>query len=180
MTYCHLCDADPCFCGRNGVPEHIPPAATRGPAAEADDAIRSFVLSSHEAGARHHWLQWMELIEKKFPALGHKLAWATWSQVSNDLQREMVLIEDPNGDGPMETPDQYPNARRLSLEEATAEIERLIRDGLWTTADKGLKLWQVWKRVGDAISVDIQDALHDLNRRGYLVTTKSVYWYVRP
>jgi hypothetical protein len=79
----------------------------------------------------------------------------------------------------MLSPDHYPNARRLSLNEAIAEIEHLIKTGKWTTAEKGLPLWKVWKRVGDAVYIDIFDALHALNKRGDLVETRSVYWYVK-
>jgi hypothetical protein len=145
-----------------------------------DDAIREFVLKAYGDGVRANWRGWMERIVERFgDSTEYDLLRGTWNRVSNDLQRRWLLIEDPNGDGPMLSPDHYPHARRLSLNEAIAEIERLIKTGKWTTDEEGLPLWKVWKRVGDAVYIDIFDALHALNKRGELVETRSVYWYVK-
>lgn len=79
-----------------------------------------------------------------------------------------------------------PQVEYLSLADAIAAVEPLIaRDG-WVAGDKGLRLWQVAPRIENTAYVNIYDALHDMKRREYLVTTKApsgshtMFGYVRP
>ena len=180
--YCNLCDFDPCVCGQHGKVQAIPnkSTVTRTGAGGMDDPIRELVLTAYEEGVRENWQGWLNRIVERFgDSTEYDLLRGTWNRVSNELQRRWLLIEDPNGDGPMMSPANYPNARRLTLDEAKGEVGRLIQTGKWTAGAKGLKMWQVWKLVGDAVYTDIQEALHDLKDRGELVETRSVYWYVK-
>lgn len=184
-TYCHLCDADPCYCGQHGHVTYVEqkvPVERRGPRG-LDAAVREFVLSSHDAGVRDNWTGWLLRIQKQF---GNEDApRSVWNRVSNDLQREWLLISHPNDDRPMGPPTSFPEVRRLSLDEAVAEVERLIDSGGWVAGTKGLRLWQIVERIPNVVYISIYDALHDMNRRGHRVTTKSPasgsntqFWYV--
>ncbi|WP_157550724.1 hypothetical protein [Nocardioides jensenii] len=146
--------------------------------------MREFVLSSHEAGVRENWTGWLNRIVEHF---GEEDApRPVWNRVSNDLQREWLLISHPAHDGPMMPPASYPEVRRLSLPDAIAEVERLIDSGGWAVGEKGLRLWQVVERIGDVLYISIYEALHDMNGRNHRVTTvspggnPSQFWYVRP
>lgn len=81
-------------------------------------------------------------------------------------------------------PSSYPEVRRLSLDEAIAEVERLLDSGGWVRGEKGLRLWQVVERIPNVAYISIYDALHEMNRRGHRVTTtspggnNSQFWYV--
>ena len=83
-------------------------------------------------------------------------------------------------------PSHYPQVKFLSLPEAIAAVEQLIASGGWGAGEKGLRLWQVARRFENVAYISIYDALHDMNRREYLVTTKApsgnhtMFWYVRP
>lgn len=185
-TYCHLCDADPCYCGQHGNITYVEQKAPieRGGRKGLDAAIREFVMSTHETGVRENWAGWLTRIQAQF---GEEDApRSAWSRVSNNLQREWVLISHPNDDRPMGPPSAFPEVRRVSLEEAELEVERLIDIGGWVAGDKGLRLWQVVERIPNVVYISIYDALHDMNRRGYRVTTKSPtserntqFWYVK-
>lgn len=183
-TYCHLCDADPCYCGQHGQVAYVQHKTfERGAPKGMDAAVREFVLSSHEAGVRENWTGWLNRIVEQF---GEEDApRPVWNRVSNDLQREWLLISHPAHDGPMMPPASYPDVRRLSLPDAIAEVERLIDSGGWAAGEKGLRLWQVVERIGDVLYISIYEALHDMNGRNRRVTTMSPggnpsqFWYVR-
>ena len=67
-TYCHLCDADPCYCGRHGKVEATPkkPTFARSGPRGMDEAVREFVLTSYEAGVLEDWSGWLALIRDRF------------------------------------------------------------------------------------------------------------------
>ena len=184
-TYCHLCDADPCYCGQHGRVTAVEKKATveRGGPKGLDDAVREFVLSSHDAGVREDWEGWLRRIQEQFGVADAPRQ--VWNRVSNNLQREWILITHPNVAGPLMPPSSFPEVRRLSLEDAIAEVEHLIDRGGWTATDKGLRLWQVVQRIPNVVYISIYDALHEMNRRDHRVTTKSPsgnnsqFWYVR-
>lgn len=184
-SYCHLCDADPCHCGQHGRVTFVEKkvAAERGGPRGVDAAVREFVLSSHEAGERETWGGWLDRIQERFGR--DTVPREVWNRVRNDLQREWRLISHPNVEGPMDAPSSFPDVRRLSPAEATAEVERLIDRGGWVAGEKGLRLWQVVARIPDVVYISIYDALHEMNARSYRVTTKSPggsatqFWYVR-
>ena len=180
--YCHLCDADPCWCGGNIQPAKTGSGTVRNRRDLEDAVIREYVLSAHHELGPAQWSGWLERINARFgDAVDHRPA---WNRVSNQLHRDMVLISDPSG-GPMMPPSHYPRIRRYSLEEAVTAIETLIAKGGWTADEPGLRLWMVWERIGDAIYIDIYDAMHEMNRRGHLITTtapsgkQSQFWYVK-
>lgn len=184
-TYCHLCDADPCYCGQHGKVAFVeakPPRERGGPRG-LDAAISEFVLSSHEAGTRENWTGWLHRIQKEFG--DDDAPRAVWNRVSNVLQREWRFISHPNSDQPMGPPSSFPDVRRLSLEDAIAEVERLIDRGGWAAGAKGLRLWQIVERIPNVVYISIYDALHDMNKRGHRVTTtspnghSSQFWYVK-
>lgn len=186
--YCHLCDFDPCICGQHGNVDPVPhKKIDRSGPREIDEAMRDFVLTSHEAGERHNWRGWLELLDERF-TFDRSSVREVWNRVSNGLQRDWLLIGDPDEDrdGPLMPPSAYPQVRRLTLGEATAEIEQLIAGGDWTADDTGQRLWQIWRRVPNALYLSIYEALHDMKNRGYLVTTTSPrgkasqFWYVKP
>lgn len=183
-SYCHLCDTDPCYCGQHGKVTYLEPKtrAERGGPKGLDAAVRQFVLAAHEAGQRETWSGWLVRIQQQFGE--DDAPRQVWNRVSNDLQREWLLISHPNLDGPMEAPSAYPEVKRLPLEDAVAEVERLLDSGGWVVGDKGLRLWQVVGRIQNVAYISIYDALHDMNRRGHRVTTTSPagnntqFWYV--
>lgn len=183
--YCHLCDFDPCTCGQHGAVAPTPNKVVRshgGPRRLAD-TMREFVLERYEAGTRRDWGGWLDLLNNRFGP-DRTTVRNTWNRVSNDLERNWLLI-DPQDGRPLAHPSQYPHMQRLSLEEAVGEIERLIESGGWTVDERGLRLWQVVTRVPGVVYISIYDALHELNRRDHLVTTKapsgkrSQFWYVK-
>ncbi len=184
-TYCHLCDADPCYCGQHGRVTYVESKAPvqRNAPKGLDAAVREFVLSSHDAGVRENWTGWLHRIQRQFG--DEDATRSVWNRVSNNLQREWLLISHPNVDGPMGPPSSFPDVRRLSLELATAEVEQLIDRGGWAAGEKGLRLWQVVERIPNVVYISIYDALHDMNRRAHRVTTKSPsgnntqFWYVK-
>ncbi len=184
-TYCHLCDADPCYCGQHGQVTFVEnkTAVERSGPKGLDADVREFVLSSHQAGVRENWTGWLHRIQDKFGAANATRP--VWSRVSNDLGREWLLISHPNDDRPMGPPSSFPEVRRLSLDEAVVEVERLIDSGGWVAGAKGLRLWQIVERIPNVVYISIYDALHDMNRRGHRVTTRSPtsgsntqFWYV--
>ena len=66
--YCHLCDADPCYCGQHGKVASAPAssgAARSGPRG-IDPAMREFVLQRYEAGVLENWVGWLRLLEQQF------------------------------------------------------------------------------------------------------------------
>lgn len=183
-TFCHLCDADPCYCGQHGQVTSIPrKTVERGSPKGLDAAIREFVLSTHDTGVRENWGGWQHRILEKFGEDDGTRQ--VWNRVCNDIQRSGLLVSHPAHDGPMLHPSQYPDVRRLQLPDAVTEVERLIDSGHWVEGEKGLRLWQVVQRIGDVVYISIYDALHDMNARGYRVTTKSPagnpsqFWYVK-
>jgi hypothetical protein len=183
-NYCHLCDADPCYCGQRGQVTPVPhKTVDRSGPKGLDGAVREFVLSSHESGVRESWGGWLGRIQDEFGQ--DDAPRAVWNRVSNNLQREWLLIGDPNRDGPMMAPSFYPNVRRLFPKDAIAEVERLIDSGGWQAGEKGLRLWQVAQRMRDVVYISVYDALHDMNGRAYRVTTQSPngknsqFWYVK-
>jgi hypothetical protein len=151
-----------------------------------DEAMREFVLMSYEAGVLEDWQGWLGLIRDR---LGHDDRDAVrhaWNRVHNQLQRERLLVEDPdNPHGPMRSPSHYPQVEFLPLPEAIKAIEQLIARSGWVADEKGLRLWQVARRAENVAYISIYDALHEMNRREYLVTTKApsgnhtMFWYVR-
>lgn len=108
-----------------------------------------------------------------------------WNRVSNNLQRDWLLISHPNLDGPMGSPSSFPEVRRLPLAQATAKVEQLIDTSGWVAGQKDLRLWQVVERIPNVLYISIYDTLHDMNRRDHRVTTKSPrgsnsqFWYVK-
>ena len=186
--YCHLCDADPCYCGQHGKVVSAPGASvvTRSGPRGIDPAMREFVLQRYEEGVLENWAGWLGLLEERFgPDKG--AVRNAWNRVSNQLQRDWLLI-DVHGDGGDETlrsPSHYPNMRRLSVSECTREIEQLIESGGGSTGEKGLRLHEVWRRIPDVVYISVYDALHAMKNRGHLVTTvapsgkPSQFWYVR-
>ena len=109
-TYCHLCDADPCYCGRHGQVETVPKStfARSGPRG-MDEAVREFVLTSYEAGVLEDWQGWLDLIRDRFGHDDGDAVRHAWNRVHNGLQRERLLVEDPeHPDGPMRSPSHYP------------------------------------------------------------------------
>ena len=189
-TYCELCDADPCWCGRHGEVEiqsktvggtHSGPKGLEGP-------MREFVLTEYanDTGVLDNWAGWLERIVERFGGNDRTAVRNAWNRVSNQLQRDWLLIDDPAGEeGPLRAPHHYPDARHMSLAEATAAVEELIASGGWVAGEKGLRLWQVRRRIPNSVYINIWDALHDMNKRGHLVTTMSpdghrtMFWYVR-
>jgi hypothetical protein len=188
-TYCHLCDTDPCYCGQHGKVKSTPHKATsaRSGPRGLDEDVREFVLTSYEAGVLKNWRGWLDLIKDRFGHNDHDAVRHAWNRVNNELQRKWLLIDDPaSPDGPMRSPSHYPQVKYLSLPEAIAAVEQLIASGGWVAGEKGLRLWQVARRLENVAFVNVYDALHDMNRREYLVTTKApsgshtMFWYVRP
>lgn len=185
--YCHLCDTDPCMCGQHGNVTPIPAkkVASHGGPHGIDEEVRKFVLNSHDDGVRENWDGWLDLLTERFGPDRDAVRNA-WSRVNNGLQRDWLLIDDPDGDGPKMPPSHYPQVRRLSKSAAIAEVEQLIVSGGWTVDEPGLRLWQVWRRIPNTVYICIYDALHDMNGRDYLVTTtapsgkSSQFWYVKP
>lgn len=184
---CDDCDLLPCECAhRAGDPSTRRTSTRTGPLG-LDQAIREFVLTSHEAGIRENWGGWLDRITENFSRDRHSVRGA-WNRVNNALQREWLLIDDPDDDlnGPMMPPAHFPQVRRLSTTEAIAEVEQLITSGGWTVGEPGLRLSQVWRRIPNVVYISIFDALHEMNGRDYLVTTtapsgkSSQYWYVKP
>ncbi len=184
-TRCHLCDAEPCYCGQHGqvtFVEKKTPVERGGPKG-LDAAVREFVLSSHEAGVREDWQGWLRRIQEQFGE--NDAPRQVWNRVSNNLQREWLLISHPNVEGPMMAPSSFPEVRRLPLEQAIAEVEQLIDSGGWVAGEKGLRLWQVVSRIPNVVYIATYDALHEMNRRNHRVTTKSPlgnntqFWYVK-
>ena len=152
-----------------------------------DEAVREFVLTSYEAGVLENWSGWLGLIRNRFGHDDSDAVRHAWNRVHNGLQRERLLVEDPRSpDGPMRSPSHYPQVKFLSLPEAIAAVEQLIASGGWGAGEKGLRLWQVARRFENVAYISIYDALHDMNGREYLVTTKApsgnhtMFWYVRP
>lgn len=182
-NYCHLCDADPCYCGQNGQVTHVPrKTVERGAPRGLDRAVRQFVLDGHEAGVRASWAEWEERIREEFKDDDIR---SIWNRVSNGLQRDGLLITHPIHGGHVMPPSHYPDVRRLSVPDAVAEVEALIDRGAWTKGESGLRLWQVVQRIGDVLYISIYDALHDMNGRQHRVTTvspagnPSQFWYVK-
>lgn len=186
-SYCHLCDADPCYCGQHGQVTPAPPKklTSHGGPRGMDAAIREFVLTSHAAGTQESWEGWFDRLKEEFGPDDGAVRTA-WNRVSNGIQRDWLLIEPPGGGGPMMPPSHYPHVRRLTTSEAAKEVERLIESGGWRVGDPGLRLWQVWRRIPNTAYIAIYDALHDMNGRDYRVTTtapsgkRSQFWYVKP
>ncbi|PUA78942.1 hypothetical protein [Nocardioides currus] len=187
-SYCDLCDADPCYCGQHGklTPIARTAATTRSAPRGLDEPIREFVLTSYEEGVLDNWGGWLARIMERFEIANRSVARNAWNRVSNQFQRDWVLIDDPGGEaGPLRSPRHYPNARRLPLPDAIAAVEELIVSGRWSVGDKGLRLWQVRRLIENSVYINIWDALHDMNSRDYLVTTtspsgsKTMFWYVR-
>ena len=184
--YCHLCDADPCYCGQHGKVASAPAqsAATRSGPVGIDSAMREFVLQKYEEGVLANWVGWLRLLEERFGPDNGAVRNA-WNRVSNQLQRDWLLIDVPEGDETLRSPSHYPNMRHLSVAECIGEIEQLIESGGWTVGEKGLRLHEVWRRIPNVVYISVYDALHDMNGRGHLVTTTarsgkpSQFWYVR-
>lgn len=184
--YCHLCDADPCYCGQHGKVASAPApsgAARSGPRG-IDPAMREFVLEKYEAGVLENWVGWLRLLEQQFgPDKG--AVRNAWNRVSNQLQRDWLLIDVPEGDETLRSPSHYPDVRHLSVVDCIREIEALIERGGWTVGEKGLRLHEVWRRIPDVVYISVYDALHTMKDRGHLVTTvapsgkPSQFWYVR-
>jgi hypothetical protein len=181
-TYCHLCDADPCYAGQSGHPTYIQRkmGAWRS---QGTGRRHSGVCAVLARGRSARELAgWLRRIEDKF---GEDAPRPVWNRVSNDLDRAWLLISHPAHDGPMMHSSDYPEVRRLPLREAIAAVERLIDSGGWVAGEKGLRLWQVVQRIGDALYISIYDALHDMNGRDHRVTTTSPrgkpsqFWYVK-
>ena len=184
--YCHLCDADPCYCGQHGKVASVPAqsATTRSGPSGIDPAMREFVLQKYDGGVLANWGGWLRLLEERFGP-DNRAVRNAWSRVSNQLQRDWLLIDAPEGDETLRSPSHYPNMRHLSVAECIAEIEQLIASYSWTVGEKGLRLHEVWRRIPDVVYISVYDALHDMNGRGHLVTTTapsgkpSQFWYVR-
>ena len=189
-SYCHLRDGDPCYCGQHGMVEPTQKKTTiaRSGPRGIDDAVREFVLTSYEHGVLDNWSGWLNRIRDRFGHGGDRDAVRhAWNRVHNALQRERLLVEDPESvDGPLRSPSLYPQVEFLTLAEATAAVEQLIAGGGWTAGEKGLRLWQVARRCENVAYISIYDALHDMNDRNYLVTTRApsghhtMLWYVKP
>lgn len=186
--YCHLCDFDPCACGQHGKVEIISrKTVDRAGPRGLDGAVRDLVLTSHDAGTRENWSGWLDLIVEKFGP-DRSAVRDVWNRVSNGLKRDWLLIDDPDldRDGPLMPPAHYPQVRRLTTQEAVAEVEQLIAAGGWKVGEPGLRLWQVWRRIPNVVYTSIYDALHEMNGRSFLVTTtapsgkSSQFWYVKP
>ncbi|GAB4009314.1 hypothetical protein [Nocardioides ultimimeridianus] len=182
--YCHLCDADPCYCGQNGTVAASPSrsATSRSGPRGIDEPMRDFVLSGYESGVHEDWNGWfVRLLEKFGP--DRTAVRNAWNRVSNQLGREWRLIA-PEGE-PMMHPSHYPHMQHLSVPETIVEVERLIASGAWKVGDPGLRMWQVATRLPSVVYISVYDALHELNRRQHLVTTTapsgkpSQFWYVR-
>lgn len=185
--YCHLCDADPCYCGQHGKVAAAPTRArsTRSVPRGFDPEMREFVLEQYEAGVRMDFAGWLRLLQARFGPDDGVTVRNAWNRVSNQFQRDWLLIDVPEGDEILQHPSCYPQVRRLSTAETVIEIEQLIARGGWTAGEKGLRLHEVWRRIPDVVYISVYDALHDMNGRNYLVTTTapsgkpSQFWYVR-
>ncbi len=185
-SYCHLCDADPCYCGQRGTvsPTQTKTVNSRSGPRGMDEAMRDFVLTSHEEGVHEDWGGWLNRLVERFDG-DYSTVRNAWNRVSNNLQRERVLVEHPDEGRPMMPPSAYPEVRVLTTAEAIREVEQLIEQGGWRVGEKGLRLWQVWKRIPNVVYISIYDALHTMNGRGCLVTTRSPndkpsqFWYVK-
>lgn len=59
--YCHLCDADPCYCGQHGKVASAPaaPGVARSGPRGIDDAMREFVLQKYEEGVLENYAGWL-------------------------------------------------------------------------------------------------------------------------
>lgn len=182
--YCHLCDSEPCYCGRHGRVDALgsQAAASRGGPRGLDPAIRKFVLEQYDGGVLRNWDGWLDMLAEHFKD-DKKTLRGAWERVSNEFQRSWILIDVPGGE--LRSPSHYPHMRHLSVAETVGEIEALIANGGWTTTDKGLRAYQVQERLDDVVFVSVYDALHDMSGRNHLVTTvapsgkNSMFWYVR-
>ncbi|WP_299569024.1 hypothetical protein [uncultured Williamsia sp.] len=184
--YCHLCDSDPCFCGRHGTvdAQGSQAASGRGGPRGIDASVRQFVLDQYDDGVLRNWDGWLDLLADRF---GPDRAGVrgVWERVSNQLQRDWLLIDVPDGDAYLRSPSHYPHMRHLSVTETAAEIQALIASGGWTVEEKGLRVPEIQKRIPGVVYISVRDALHHLNERNRLVTTvapsgkPSQFWYVR-
>lgn len=149
-----------------------------------DPAIREFVLQQYDEGVVLDYAGWLRLLEKRFGPDNGAVRNA-WNRVTNQLQRDWLLIDVPEGDEALRHPSHYPHVRHLSVAEATAEIEELVATGGWSVGEKGLRLHEVWRRIPNVVYISVYDALHEMNGRNHLVTTiapsgkPSQFWYVR-
>ncbi|WP_300641841.1 hypothetical protein [Nocardioides sp.] len=184
--YCHLCDADPCYCGQRGKVTNAPAVAkvARGGPRGLDDAMREFVLRRYEEGVLENYAGWLALLEERFGSDKGAVRNA-WNRVSNQLQRDWLLIDVHEGDEILRSPSHYPDMRHLSVDDCIQEIEQLIERGGWSVGEKGLRLHEVWRRIPNVVYISVYDALHAMKDRGHLVTTvapsgkPSQFWYVR-
>lgn len=184
--YCHLCDAEPCYCGQHGKVAGRPPESvtSRNGPRGMDLAMREFVLKHYDEGVLANYSGWLRLLEERFGP-DHVAVRNAWNRVSNQLQRDWLLIDVPEGDESLRHPSHYPNMRHLSVAECIGEIEQLVESGGWVVGEKGLRLHQVWRRIPNVVYINVYDALHEMNGRNYLVTTTapsgkpSQFWYVR-
>ena len=146
--------------------------------------MREFVLEQYEQGVLTNWTGWLRVLEERFgPDNGSTRS--AWNRVSNQLQRDWLLIDVPEEDKPLKHPSHYPHMRHLSVAETIVEIEHLIARGGWTADEAGLRLHQVWRRIPNVVYISVYDALHEMKHRTHLVTTTapsgkpSQFWYVR-
>ena len=161
------------------------PPRTRGDSARLpvdDDEIRTFSLNLYADGARIPWEVYLDaLVGRWGDAMTRAQLMSKWNRVSNQLGREGLLVNDPAlPDGIMRPSDELPHVRWLSVEDTIAEIVKLIENGGWVSGEKGLKDWGVAQRLRTVQYPCVHDALHAMNKRGYRVHTRSIFWYVNP
>lgn len=149
-----------------------------------DPAMREFVLEQYDEGVLLNWGGWLRLLEERFGQDDGAVR-SAWNRVSNQLQRDWLLIDVAEGDEALQHPSHYPHMRHLSVAEVITEIEHLVARGGWTVGEKGLRLHEIWRRIPNVVYISVYDALHDMNGRNHLVTTTapsgkpSQFWYVR-
>lgn len=188
MERCDLTDLTVDSCG---CPKHRDSAGFNATTRAVDgrqanpveqEEVRRFALSLAESGAELPWTGYLEEITTRFEgATDPANIRGLWNQVSNQLNREGRLVDDPAiRDSPLRPASEYPHVRRLSVTDTINEIEHLIDSGGWTKDDRGLRLWMVAERIGTIAYVCVYDAMHEMNKRGRRIETRGQFWYVKP
>lgn len=149
-----------------------------------DPAMREFVLEQYEQGVLLNWTGWLQKLEERFGP-DRVAVRNAWNRVSNQFQRDWLLIDVPEAEEFLRHPSHYPDMRHLSVAETIVEVEQLVASGGWTADEPGLRLHQVWRRIPNVVYISVYDALHEMKHRNHLVTTTapsgkpSQFWYVR-
>ena len=184
---CELTDlpVESCACRQHRDSPTFGPAANRtggrkDSPVDAED-VRRFALALADSGAQLSWTGYLDELTVRFAsAAGPANVRGLWSQVSNQLNREGRLTDDPAvRDCVLRPATDYPHVRRLSVPDSIREVERLIDSGGWVAGEKGLRLWMVAKRIGTVSYACVYDAMHEMNKQGRRIGTRGQFWYVQ-